>query len=174
MDFESTESPSESWTEDDVVDGEIENDGEIPRSSSESSDSSESCETTNRQKSRASTSKQTHKKQKKKRKVSKNTLSEEEVEELCERLESKRQKLDDEIMRKFESSVNLAFYPFIDEFIQVIHDVYNTRMTAKYRKAAFAHSWSKKLRLFLSNETWKQFCGELSRKSKIEISHVDK
>ena len=46
----------------------------------------------------------------KKRKASKNILSEEEVEELCERLESKRHDIDCEIARKLESSPNLAFY----------------------------------------------------------------
>ena len=51
------------------------------------------------------------KKSSKKRKASKNILSEEEVEELCERLESKRHDLDCEIARKLESSPNLAFYP---------------------------------------------------------------
>ena len=51
------------------------------------------------------------KKSSKKRKASKNILSEEEVEELRERLESKRHDLDCEIARKLESSPNLAFYP---------------------------------------------------------------
>ena len=40
-----------------------------------------------------------------------NSLSKEEVEELCVRLESKRHDLDCEIARKLESSPNLAFYP---------------------------------------------------------------
>ena len=51
------------------------------------------------------------KKSSKKQKASKNSLSEEEVEELCERLESKRHDLDCEIARKLESGPNLAFYP---------------------------------------------------------------
>ena len=51
------------------------------------------------------------KKSSKKQKASKNILSEEEVEELCERLESKRNDLDCEIARKLESGPNLAFYP---------------------------------------------------------------
>ena len=46
-----------------------------------------------------------------KAKASKSILSEEEVEELCERLESKRHALDCEIARKLESSPNRAFYP---------------------------------------------------------------
>ena len=52
------------------------------------------------------------KKSSKKRKASKNILSEEEVEELCERLESKRHDLDCEIARKLEScpNSNLLFY----------------------------------------------------------------
>ena len=106
------------------------------------------------------------KKSSKKRKVSKDILSEEEVEELCERLESKRHDLDSEIARKLESSPNLTFYPcraalkeailgdtnvlneitdeFVDEFIEVIHDVYHTKMTATDKKAALSHEWSAK------------------------------
>ena len=82
------------------------------------------------------------KKSSKRRKASKNILSEKEIEELCERLESKRHDLDCEIARKLESSPNIAFYPsraglkeailgdknilneitdeFVDEFIGVI------------------------------------------------------
>ena len=104
------------------------------------------------------------KKSSKKRKASKNFLSEEEVEELCERLESKRHDLDCEIARKLESSPNLAFYPssaalkeaivgdknvlneitdeFVDEFIGVIHDVYHTKMKATDKKAVLLISWS--------------------------------
>ena len=96
------------------------------------------------------------KKSSKKRKASKNILSEEEVEELCERQESKRHDLDCEIARTLESSPNLAFYSsraalketilgdknvlneitdeFLDEFIRVIHDVYHTKTTAKKTK----------------------------------------
>ena len=51
------------------------------------------------------------KKSSKKRKASKNIFSEEEIEELCERLESMRHDLDCEIARKLESSPNIAFYP---------------------------------------------------------------
>ena len=104
------------------------------------------------------------KKSSKKRKASKNILSEEKVEELRERLESKRHDLDCEIARKLESSPNLAFYPFraalkeaiwgdkselneitdevVDEFIRVIHDVYHTKMTATDKKAVLLISWS--------------------------------
>ena len=100
----------------------------------------------------------------KKRKASKNILSEEEVEELCERLESKRHDLDCEIARKLESSPNLAFYPsraasketilgdknvvneitdeFVEEFIRVMHDVYHTKMTATDKKAVLLISLS--------------------------------
>ena len=96
----------------------------------------------------------------KKRKASKNILSEEEVEELCERLERKRHDLDCEIARKLESSTNLAFYrsraalkkailgdknvlnEITDEFIGVIHDVYHTKMTATDKKAVLLISWS--------------------------------
>ena len=104
------------------------------------------------------------KKSSKKRKASKNIPSEEEVEELRERLENKRHDLDCEIARKLESSPNLAFYPsraaleeailgdksdlneitdeFVDEFIGVIHDVYHTKMTATDKKAVLLISWS--------------------------------
>ena len=104
------------------------------------------------------------KKSSKKRKASNNILSEEEVEELCERLESKRHDLDCEIARKLESSPNLAFYPsraalkeailgdknvlneisdeFVDEFIGAIHDVYHTKTTATDKKAVLLTSWS--------------------------------
>ena len=104
------------------------------------------------------------KKSSKKRKASKNILSEEEIEELCERLESKRHDLDCEIARKLESSPNIAFYPsraglkeailgdknvqneitdeFVDEYIGVIHDVYHTKMTATDKKAVLLINWS--------------------------------
>ena len=104
------------------------------------------------------------KKSSKKRKASKNILSKEEVEELCERLESKRDDLDCEIAGKVEASPNLAFYSsraalkeailgdknglkeitdeFVDEFIGVIHDVYHTKMTATDKKGVLLISWS--------------------------------
>ena len=104
------------------------------------------------------------KKSSKKRKASKNILSEEEVEELCERLESKRHDLDCEIARKLESSPNQAFCPsraalketilgdknvlneitdeFVEEFIRVMRDVYHTKMTATDKKAVLLISLS--------------------------------
>ena len=39
----------------------------------------------------------------------KNSLSEDEVEELCDKLEIKRQELEREIKKKLDSSANLAF-----------------------------------------------------------------
>ena len=99
------------------------------------------------------------KKSPKKRKPSRSILSEEEVEELCERLESKRHDIDCEIARKLELSPNLAFYPpraalqeailgdknvlneitdeFVDEATGVIYDVYHTKMTATDKMAVF-------------------------------------
>ena len=70
-----------------------------------------------------------------------------------------------EIARKRESSPNIAFYPsraglkeailggdknvlneitdeFVDEFIGVIHDVYDTKMTATDKKPVLLISWS--------------------------------
>ena len=41
----------------------------------------------------------------------KNSLSEDEVEELCDRLEIKRHELYREIIKKLDSSANLSFYP---------------------------------------------------------------
>ena len=76
-------------------------------SCSESGEISKSSEALEKGKPRATTS---VKKSSKKRKASTNILSDEEVEELCERLESKRHDLDCEIARKLESSPNLACY----------------------------------------------------------------
>ena len=95
------ESSSESSSgEEDELEGE--------NNSSESGEISKSGEAREKGKPRATTF---VKKSSKKRKASKNILSEEEVEELCERLESKRHDLDCEIASKLESSPNLAFYP---------------------------------------------------------------
>ena len=77
-------------------------------SCSESGEISKSDEAREKGRPRATTSVN---KSSKKRKASKNILSEEEVEELCGRLESKRHDLDCEIARELESSPNLAFYP---------------------------------------------------------------
>ena len=74
---------------------------------SESGEISKSGEAREKGKPRATTS---VKKSSKKRESSKNILSEEEVKELRERLESKRHDLDYEIARKLKSSPNLAFY----------------------------------------------------------------
>ena len=128
---------------------------------SESGEISKSGEAREKGKPRAATS---VKKSSKKRKASKNILSEEEVEELCERLESKRHDLDWEIARKLESSPNITLYPsraalkeailgdinvlneitdeFVDEFRGVIHDVYHTKMKATDKKAVLLISWS--------------------------------
>ena len=146
------ESSSESSSgEEDELEGENNSDQDQTSSScSESGEISKSGEAREKGKPRATTS--VKRKSSKRRKASKNILSKEEVEELCERLESKRHDLDCEIARKLESSPNLAFYPsraalkeailgdknvlneitdeFVDEFIGVIHDVYHTKMTA--------------------------------------------
>ena len=162
-DLRRVESSSESSSgEEDELEGENNSDqGQTSSSCSESGEISKSGEALEKGKPRATTS---VKKSFKRRKASKNILSEEEVEELCERLESKRDDLDCEIARKLESSPNLAFYPsraalkeailgdknvlneikdeFVDEFIGVIHDVYHTKMTAKDKKAVLLISWS--------------------------------
>ena len=154
------ESSSESSNgKEDELEGENDSDQDQTSSSySESGEISKSGEAREKGKRRATTS------VKKKRKASKNILSEEEVEELCERLESKRHDLDCEIARNLESSPSLAFYPsraalketilgdknvlneitdkFVDEFIGVIHDVYHTKMTATDKTAVLLISWS--------------------------------
>ena len=157
------ESSSESSSgEEDELEGENNSDQHQTSSScSESGEISKSGEAREKGKPRATTS---VKKSSKKRKASKNILSEEEVEELCERLESKRHDLDCEIASKLESSPNLAFYPsraalketilgdknvlnettdeFVEEFIRVMHDVYHTKMTATDKKAVLLISLS--------------------------------
>ena len=157
------ESSSESSSgEEGELEGENNSDQDQTSSScSESGEISKSGEAREKGKPRATTSVN---KSSKKRKASKNILSEEEVEELCERLESKRHDLDWEIARKFESSPNLTFYPsraalkeailgdinvlneitdeFVDEFRGVIHDVYHTKMKATDKKAVLLISWS--------------------------------
>ena len=103
------ESSSESSSgEEDELEGENNSDqNQTSSSCSGSGEISKSGEAREKGKPRATSVK----KSSKKRKASKNILSEEEVEELCERLESKRHDLDCEIARKLESSPNLAFYP---------------------------------------------------------------
>ena len=153
------ESSSESSSgEKDELEGENNSDQDQTSSScSESGAISTSGEAREKGKPRATTS---VRKSSKKRKTSKNILSEEEVEELCERLESKRHDLDCEIARKLESSPNLAFHPsraalkeailgdknvlneITDEFIGVIHDVYHTKITATDKKAVLLITWS--------------------------------
>ena len=161
--MEKIESSSESSSsEKDELEGENNSDqDQTSCSCSESGEITKSGEAREKGKPRATTS---VKKSSKKRKASKNILSEEEIEELCERLESKRLDLDCEIARKLESSPNLAFYPsraalkkailgdknvlneitdeFVDEFVRVIHDVYHKKMTATDKKAVLLISWS--------------------------------
>ena len=157
------ESSSESSIgEEGELEGENNRDQDQTSSScSKSGEISKSGEAREKEKPRATTSVN---KSSKKRKASKNILSEEEVEELCERLESKRHDLDWEIARKLESSPNLTFYPsraalkeailgdinvlneitdeFVDEFRGVIHDVYHAKMKATDKKAVLLISWS--------------------------------
>ena len=148
--------------EEDELEGENNSDHDQTSSScSESGEISKSSEAREKGKPRATTY---VKKSSKKQKASKNILSEEEVEELCERLESKRHDLHCETGRKLQPSPNLAFYPsraalkkailgdknvlneitdeFVDEFIGVIHDVYHTKMTATDKEAVLLISWS--------------------------------
>ena len=162
FELKKVESSSESSSgEEDELEGENNNDQDQTSSSClECGEISKSGEAREKGKPRATTS---VKKSSKKRKASKNILSGEEVEELCDRLESKRHDLDCEIARKLESSPNVAFYPstaalketilgdknvlneitdeFVDEFIGVIHDVYHTKLTATDKKAVLLISW---------------------------------
>ena len=106
---ESTSSSESSSGEENELEGENNSDQDQTFSScSESGVILKSGEAREKGNPRATTS---VRKSSKKRKASKNILSEEEVEELCERLESKRHDLDCEIARKLESSPNLEFYP---------------------------------------------------------------
>ena len=99
--------------------------------------------------------------------MSKNTklLTEDEVKELCESLEEKREELNTQIKAKMETLVNIAYYPsraalkdaliadehtlneltcdFIDEFLEVICDVFSKRMPPTDKKASLSHAWSK-------------------------------
>ena len=92
-----------------------------------------------------------------------NSLTEDEVEELCDKLEIKREELDREIKEKLDSSANLSFYPsrtalmeavvtdkvgfnevtseFVDDFIQVIHGTSHSSLSATDKKAVLAHAW---------------------------------
>ena len=102
------ESSSESSSgEEDELEGENNSDqDQTSNSCSESGELSKSGEAPEKGKPRATTS---VKKGSKKRKDSKNILSEEEAEELCERLESKWHDLDCEIARKLESESSILF-----------------------------------------------------------------
>lgn len=95
------------------------------------------------------------------------------------RLESKRHDLGSEIARTIEWSPNLTFYPsraalkeaivgdknvlneitddFVNEFIEVIHNVYHKKMTATDKISALSHEWSKLIASFLSKEMWQKF-----------------
>ena len=99
--FKRAESSRESSScEEDELEGENNSDqNQTSSSCSESGEISKSGEAKEKGKPRATTS---VKKSSKKRKVSKNILPEEEVKELCEKLESKRHHLDCEIARKLE------------------------------------------------------------------------
>ena len=156
------ESSSESSSDEEgELEGENDSDqDQKSRSCSERGEISKSAEAREKAKPRATTS---VKKSSKKRKSSRSILSEEEVEELYKRFESKRHDLDCEIARKLELSPNLAFYPsraalqeailgdknvlnkitdeLVDEAIGVIYDVYHTKMTARDKKAVLLISW---------------------------------
>ena len=123
------------------------------------------------------------------------SLSEEEMEDLCEQLEERRQDLDVKIREKMASSVNLEFYPsrvalrkelladksvlseltseFIDEFIELIRRIFLTNMTPGNKKAALTHEWSKKLKTFLDSVIWRKLCREIPKNKMQEISRVN-
>ena len=193
---ESSEMSSESSCEDDSSSESESNAESETEGSSSSEEISEKVEgkskgprkvTAKNGKPRASSSKPTTQARK-----GKNCVSAGEVEDLCEKLEVKREELDGEIRKKLDSSTNMSFYPsrsalkaavladkdvlsevtseFIDEFIQIIHDTFDSSLSATDKKANLAHAWSKKLRLFLDNETWKKFIGNLAD---IQITRVD-
>ena len=188
------ESSSESSSgEEDDLEGENNSDQDQTSSSySESGEISKSGEAREKGKPRATTS---VKKSSKKRKASKNILSEEEVEKLCERLESKRHDLDCEIARKLKSSPNLAFYPsraalkeailddknvlneitdeFVNEFIGVIHDVYHTKMTATDKKVSAKICGKLEVALKASPSSQHQHCTDEAQKAETVLSAVN-
>ena len=125
----------------------------------------------------------------------KNRLTEDEVEELCDKLEIKREALDREIKKKLDSSANLSFYPsrtalieavlvdkvgvnevtseFVDKFIQVIHDTFPFSLSATDKKAVIAHACSKRLRPLLDNNSWIKFIEIPNRQSEVEVTRAD-
>ena len=124
-----------------------------------------------------------------------NSLTEDEFEEFCDKLEIKREELDGEIKKKLNSSSNLLFYPsrsalmaavladkvvlnevtseFVDDFIQIIHETFHSSLSTTDKKAALAHAWSKKLRPFLNNESWRKFITNIKSQSEVEITRAD-
>ena len=46
---------------------------------------------------------------------------------------------------------------FVDDFIQVIHDMFHSSLSATDTKAVLVHAWSKKLRPLLGNKSWMKF-----------------
>ena len=185
-------SESSSGEEDELDGGNNSDEDQTSSSCSESGEISKSGEAREKGRPRATTS---VKKSCKKRKALRNILSEEEVEELCERLEKKRHDLDCEIARKLKSSPNLAFYPsraalkeailgdknvlneindeFVNEFIGVIHDVYHTKMTATDKKGCIVDKLVKFMGICYLN----QFHGFINiqvRASEINIKSPNK
>ena len=87
----------------------------------------------------------------------KSRLTEDKVEDLCDKLEIKREELDGEIKKKLDSSANLSFYPsrmalmaavladkvvlneatseFEDDFIEIIHNTFHSSLSATNKKA---------------------------------------
>ena len=125
----------------------------------------------------------------------KNRLIEDEVEELFDKLEIKREALDREIKKKLDSSANLSFYPsrralieavladkvrvnevtseFVDDFIQVIHDTFPSSLSATDKKAVLANACSKKLRPLLDNKSWIKFIEIPNSQSEVEVTRAD-
>ena len=125
----------------------------------------------------------------------KNRLIEDEVEELFDKLEIKREALDREIKKKLDSSANLSFYPsrtalieavladkvgvnevtseFVEDFIQVIHDTFPSSLSATDKKAVLAHACSKKLRPLLDNKSWIKFIEIPNSQSEVEVTRAD-
>ena len=90
------------------------------------------------------------------RKVKHSLITEDEVEELCDKLEINREELNSEIRKRLDSSSNLSFYPsrtvllsavltdkilfnevtseFVDNFIQIIRETFHSSLSATDKK----------------------------------------
>ena len=72
-----------------------------------------------------------------------------------------------------EHVVSELTHDFIDEFIEIIREIFSTRKSTANKKGALAHAWSKKFGHFRNNSAWRNLCSDLDSNSEVEISRVD-